>query len=345
MDDSNLRSVDVGHERHTVASACSRIVQVCSWFALVAALFVCVVMSLSADHHWLGTLLAFGPRWLLLVPITVCSFAAVCVRRGALIPLGIAGVVVLGPVMSLCIPWRTAVDVDGSGTRVKIITCNTLLGRADQRLDELIANEQPDVVVLQEWPRRRQVPSSLVTGWSVVRDGQVVVASRWPIASSQLLKSPTASHRTIGVQCELEAPCGTLHLFGLHLLTPREGLEAMLSKRLGGLPELEDVTKRRELDSEAASNWIASCPGTKLVAGDLNLTPESLIYRRRFGNLQNAFSIAGWGWGGTKFTRIHSVRIDHILTDNAWQITRCVVGEDVGSDHRPLIAEVVLRRE
>ena len=36
------------------------------------------------------------------------------------------------------------------------------------------------------------------------------------------------------------------------------------------------------------------------------------------------------------------VRIDHILTTPDWSIAECRVGPDLGSDHLPVMAEVVL---
>jgi endonuclease/exonuclease/phosphatase (EEP) superfamily protein YafD len=225
-----------------------------------------------------------------------------------------------------------------SGQPVRLLTCNTQQGHADARLAALIEREQPDVVCLQEWPSKRPVSTVLAENWHIARSGQLVVASRWPIAASQPLLSPTSEWRTIGLACELKTKSGPIWLFNLHLLTPREGLQAVLSRGLAGLPELEEVTRRRRLDGEAAGAWIASYPGPQLVAGDFNLVPESTIYRREFGHLQNAFSTAGFGWGGTKFTRIHSVRIDHILADEAWQCRTCRVGPNIGSDHRPVIA-------
>jgi endonuclease/exonuclease/phosphatase (EEP) superfamily protein YafD len=134
----------------------------------------------------------------------------------------------------------------------------------------------------------------------------------------------------------------------------------VLEKGLGGLDELNEITAARQLDSMAVEAWMEDYRGQEsevggqrseitgrlpvIVAGDFNMTPESVIYRRRFGHLQNAFSTAGWGWGGTKFTRIHSVRIDHVLADDHWQIARCEVGPDVGSDHRPVVAELLFRQ-
>ena len=77
-------------------------------------------------------------------------------------------------------------------------------------------------------------------------------------------------------------------------------------------------------------------------AGDFNLPPDSPMLaplRRRF---RDAFAEAGRGYGYTYPSRLPWVRIDHILAGRHWTIDRCRVGPDLGSDHRPLIAEAVL---
>jgi endonuclease/exonuclease/phosphatase (EEP) superfamily protein YafD len=120
-------------------------------------------------------------------------------------------------------------------------------------------------------------------------------------------------------------------------------LEAVLWHGWSGLADLEETISKKNIEAEAVSKWIQTRREATLIAGDFNLTPESIIYRRQFGHLQNAFSMAGWGWGGTKFTRHHSVRIDHILANACWRVVRCEVCPDVGSDHRPVMAEFDLQ--
>ena len=53
--------------------------------------------------------------------------------------------------------------------------------------------------------------------------------------------------------------------------------------------------------------------GPFLVVGDFNAPVESVIYRRYWGDLRNAFSYAGFGFGSTRLNGWIRVRIDHIL--------------------------------
>jgi vancomycin resistance protein VanJ len=295
-----------------------------------------------ADWHWVGTLLAFGPRWVMLMVVGIVAIGAAFWRPGALLPLGAAGAIVAGPVMGLCVSVRTWLPGKKSGMALRVLTCNTLVGRADSRLARLIAIEQPDVVALQEWPEERPLPCVLAEGWHVMREQGLVLASRLPIAASQRFASPISPSHTLGLRCELRTADGSVQFCVLHLRTPRKGLEAVLQDGWDGLDDLAEVTAQRRDEGAALGAWLRQCEGPLVVAGDFNLAPESSIYRGQFGWLQNAFSMAGWGWGATKVTRYHGVRIDHILGSRQWRFVRCNVGPDVGSDHRPVVAEMVL---
>ena len=110
----------------------------------------------------------------------------------------------------------------------------------------------------------------------------------------------------------------------------------------GGLTELNEVNAQRQIEGAVVGTRLRELSAPLVVAGDFNLTTESAIYQREFAYLQNAFSRAGFGYGGTKYTRHHNVRIDHILSNAWWRVHRCEVVADVGSDHRPVIAELEL---
>jgi endonuclease/exonuclease/phosphatase (EEP) superfamily protein YafD len=103
--------------------------------------------------------------------------------------------------------------------------------------------------------------------------------------------------------------------------------------------------ERRWQDSEELSQWLQQYDGPQILAGDLNLPPDSAIYRKFWAGYGNAFSSAGLGFGYTEWPRVgvlrFGIRIDHILSGPNWRPCRCWVGPGVGSDHLPLIADLV----
>ena len=90
-----------------------------------------------------------------------------------------------------------------------------------------------------------------------------------------------------------------------------------------------------------------STPASMILAGDFNMPVDSTIYRDVWNRYANAFSTSGFGFGHTKHTDVRGwrfgIRIDHILTGPGWWPKRCRVGPDIGSDHLPLLVDLVVR--
>ena len=80
-----------------------------------------------------------------------------------------------------------------------------------------------------------------------------------------------------------------------------------------------------------------------LVAGDFNTPVESRIFQAHWTEgLEDTFSRVGFGLGMTKYNGWIRVRIDHVLAGPRWYVRRTEIGHDLGSDHRPLIVDLVL---
>ena len=71
---------------------------------------------------------------------------------------------------------------------------------------------------------------------------------------------------------------------------------------------------------------------------------ESHIFQSHWGDLTDAFSRAGVGLGMSKYNGWIRVRIDHVLVNDDWHVSRAFVGDDLASDHRPVVADLVLKR-
>jgi endonuclease/exonuclease/phosphatase (EEP) superfamily protein YafD len=95
----------------------------------------------------------------------------------------------------------------------------------------------------------------------------------------------------------------------------------------------------REIEHRRAFGY-ASTPGPHVVVGDFNTPPESRIYRERWEGWTNAFSVAGFGVGGTRVSGTIHARIDHVLVNDDWKVVAAWMGRDVGSDHRPMVARL-----
>ena len=298
------------------------------------------VLGTVGDRWWFATIVMYGPRWIWAMPLAILIPAAAVIRPRLLWLLAIAGVVVIGPVMGFCVPWPTMAGEPAGAFTIRVLTCNA--GGGNLRpgaLAELITATRPDVVALQEGSVRSLPAECWPVGWHL----RTTVASRYPIRKVEKLERDKLGGDGFVTRFDLDTPGGLVHFFNLHLETVREGLEAVLSSKSRpwrAAPELSANIDLRASESEAASGWASEVSGPVLIAGDFNLPCDSGIFRLFWSTYTDAFSSAGLGFGYTKFTRWHGIRIDHILAGSGWCCRRCWVGPDVGSDHRPVLADL-----
>jgi endonuclease/exonuclease/phosphatase (EEP) superfamily protein YafD len=313
----------------------------CCWLYAASVLAVWLILATVAERWWPATLLVYGPRWVGLLPLLVLGPAA-CRYPRLLPPLAAALLVLVGPVLGLCLPWRTWVQPAGDGPSLRVLSWNADGKYSDaDALGVYLARTMPDVVAIQEWAPEHEKAVFWQQDWHVrsTREG-LCLASRFPIRKVEVLHDEDLGLPGGLLRCDLETPQGTLHLINLHLPTPRDGLEAVLSRQAHSSEDVKANTASRWHASEVASRWVDQVEGPVVLAGDFNLPEDSAIYRRFWSGRTNAFTAAGLGWGYTKFTRRFGVRIDHILAGPGFSCQACRVGPDMGSDHRPVLAEL-----
>jgi endonuclease/exonuclease/phosphatase (EEP) superfamily protein YafD len=329
---------------------------------------------LTLSESWLpATLLAYGPREVVLIPgVILMAFAAV-VCRPALFPVAGAAVVALFGIMGLRLSPSAFIDVSSAPAErmIRVVSLNAQGGDVvSARLAAFRSTLAPDIVAFEECGERLFGALTAVSDGHAGRSaGGLCVWSRWPISQVDTMpRVAFARMRQLGFggaanvsRFAISHPLGPLNLVVVHLETARKGLRGILatdSLFRAGAPrhqaaEATQSTRTavnariRALESERASVWAHTlvAQGPTIVAGDFNLPVESAIYRKFWRPFENAFDARGNGFGYTKVEEpfLH-IRIDHILSADRWfSIRNAWVGDDVGSDHRPIIAELSLR--
>jgi vancomycin resistance protein VanJ len=295
----------------------------------------------GADQSWtISSLLLFSPRWLWALPLA--GFVPAAARRGLVAWAPLLGATVAGLflISGLVVNWpQHAVHQRGA---IRVVTCNAQGGHLQtSRLKRYLDETRADVVVFQEWSDQHQellFGNEGQTDWHLASSGGLTVASRLPIQALEGLANGCFELPGAVGLYELTTEAGNVRLVNVHLPTAREGIQAVIQWRLKGLRVLAANATSRDQASEIASTFSRAGAGSVVVAGDFNLPPESGIVRRHWGDLTDAFKAAGFGFGYTKYTRWHGVRIDQIRYDQTWTCTQCRVGPYVGSDHRPVLA-------
>ncbi len=331
----------------------SRGIAVVAWLYAGILVTVWLLIYLTGDRWWLGTVLLFGPRWIWGAPLFVLVPVSAVARRRTLWILLASAVVVVWPIMGICVhgSWMQVEDP----AALRVLTLNTDAAMVDpEALARFVVTSNADVVALQEcnaemhfrWPY----------DWHVRQAGPLLLASRYPIVSveTSTRATPVSPWPPIhGLCCELETPRGLLAVCTVHLRTARYGLAEVLDRstilRPSRKGKLIAETENRRAESRQLREWLAARKLQPIIAGDFNMPVESAIYRQCWSRYTNAFSKTGWGFGHTKFTPVGSyrygARIDHVLSGPDWQPRRCWVGPDVGPEHRPVLAELVRQRD
>ncbi|MBS0266678.1 MAG: endonuclease/exonuclease/phosphatase family protein [Planctomycetes bacterium] len=315
-----------------------------SWLYLFGVVLMAGLMHGAGDTTWYLTLLTFGPRWVVLVPGVLLGLIAVVIRRKALIPIVLGLVVGVGPVTGFCFPWRGALSTPPQALlTLRVVSVNVDRGTDLPLLFQMLDEVDPDVIAFQEGAFIAPVLAELKGKYKVSGTHDTFIATRYRIIERVNAPHGQGRKHPPAVRCNLETPAGIIHVHCLHLMTLRDGFEAVIRRRLQGRGELERVTAIRNQESDLVAKFAHEVDGPALVLGDFNMVGESSIFHRDWGNWQDAFAVQGLGLGATFFTRHVGLRIDHILADSMhWRIKSCRVGPDLHGQHRPLIAELDL---
>lgn len=203
----------------------------------------------------------------------------------------------------------------------------------DARIAEYLEHSSADAIVLQELTgpraialhaRLRSYPY-LYVGYGDRRNSAVVF-SRWPILASESIPlSPQGVH---AARVTLQWRDSTVTLLGVHLHWPLGPRNSRLrNQEMAGLATLAK-----------------SHDGPLLVAGDFNVTPWSAHFQEMLTGSGTKDCAAGHGMAATWPSHLGplGIRIDHCLASNDWRSIDVSAGPHLGSDHRPLIAELVL---
>lgn len=290
----------------------------------------------------------YGPRWIWATPLIVLVPASALTCRRALWTLFVAGAVLLLPVMRFCIPLPKSSrgGAQAGTTALRLVTCNVHRGSLDAfAFATFVRDVHPDLVVAESWTSQYDTIFAIDDGWQTRREGQMFFASRCPIWEAVDVIDSTLQTGNGGMaRFLIRTPGGCdVNIFAIHLATPREGLSAMIGQWSDGGDQVRQNTDLRGRQSYMARDAVDRSVIPFVVAGDFNMPTDSRIYRRDWSELTNAFSSAGFGFGYTHYTRHSQLRIDHVLAGPEWKVRRCWTGPNVGSPHRPVVADLELR--
>jgi vancomycin resistance protein VanJ len=319
------------------------------WGGPLLLLLVVFALRTLGDRWWPLLPLLFGPRWLL-TPLALTPLLAF--RRGAgrttLVALAL-GVIAAAMLVDFRTGWRRLIP-GGSGTPLRVVAWNAQGGGSDAGGNALrLAQLRPDLIVISECSPRFEAALRELLEMELYRSSGLCIVTALPRVE-WAPRSPEDFWRMGGsgaIARLVVNVAGTETVIGaVHLETPRDALDELELFPIGQFRNAAiSNQEQRDFESETARTWIAP-PHEEvrplIVAGDFNIPVESAIYKRWWGDLDNALSQTGTGLGWTKRTRLFGVRIDHVLTDNGIVTKSAYLGPAMGSDHRPVVVDLLI---
>jgi endonuclease/exonuclease/phosphatase (EEP) superfamily protein YafD len=330
--------------------------------ALVAAgLLVAVALTLAfrygTERMWWVEIARYAPYPAYLVPavlLLALAWRLGWAWRGAAL---LALLLVVSEVMGLSIG-----RADEGSDRVRLMTYNIKAYLAWQRPDGFarlaweVQDADADVIVMQDAGavashREQAAPLfAALAGRQTYVEDQYIVASRFPLkACAPARMAASESPDAVYVRCTLTVNGRDVDLFTAHFVSPREGLNAARGRVGGGLEEWESNFEDRLAQAGQLMSGLVKTSRPLIVAGDLNAEENSPVVRRLLSlGLRDAFDSAGLGYGYTYGHDLRPgfsfLRIDHVLVSEAIGVQACRVGGREGSQHRPVIADLLIGR-
>ncbi len=224
--------------------------------------------------------------------------------------------------------------VEGEPLRVMSFNVLASNARTDRILGQ-IGEHNPDLLVVQEVTRWRHeaLAGELGEAYPFVYRvawqpwfGMSVFSKRELVGAEEVF----AGHRRQALRFEIEVGDGRATVWAIHPPHP-------LMPRLVRIGRHQFADLLEEIDAT---------PGAKIVVGDCNwgrTSPQAAVLASL--GFRDAFDLGGSGRGVTYAFRgvrrlVPGFRIDHVYVSEELSSERAWNGKAVGSDHRPVVAEV-----
>jgi endonuclease/exonuclease/phosphatase (EEP) superfamily protein YafD len=220
-----------------------------------------------------------------------------------------------------------------SSNNLKIINCNVLTSNIEySRLEQLVLNNNPDILVLEEvnqnwinnipkikkaYPYSKIYPQSDNFGIAIFAKQSSLKAKIHFFTSSNIPY----------IEATFKIDNKLITLFAVHTMPPIG--ESRFQERNAMLDEVAE--KIKQLKNQPV-----------ILIGDLNITPWSYFFKKFLKDTKLRNSQKGFGIQPSWPTSPHSLLIplDHCLVSKNFSVINRFVGEDIGSDHYPIVLQL-----
>lgn len=321
-----------------------------SWrsvLALTASYGLVFGMVLWApDAHWGVMLVRNVPSLVLLIPLVALAVWSGIRRRpwpALVCSAGFAiGILTIG---GLRLPQSRAVP---EGRVLRVMSYNIAHGVAGHRtVAEAILTLRPDICCLQEgsiiWDSDGDDEAfhALLTDYEIVKANDMIVLSRFPVVGHTFTLTSESQPKICQV-VDLDVEGTIVRVANVHWQPVFGGRK--WEGWSGTQRWLEAHAKERRLQPMRTLACLHDPDVPTILCGDLNgppLGPSYAAVRRTF---RDAFADAGVGFGYTLTAGFPLRRIDYVFCRSGLVPVACEVPDIRASDHRPVLATLMLER-
>lgn len=302
-----------------------------SALVVIGAAMVLAAAVLSFLRDWRCVILSnFSPHIAVAAMVFAALVLAVDLGRGTrlmLLALLALTVVIVGSRMLRSVRRS---EQPSDGRRLRLAFANVLeSNRAHARLLDWVRDEQPDIVVIAEallsWQQALAALEQDFPHSTSCRMGDVRIFSRRPFETEPVDVFPEIGYAVV-------VKVDGVTIVGVHTASP------------------EDERRSRSLDElmVQVSEIVRRTDGPVVVVGDFNAAPWTLPVQRLIdetglacgpGALTSTFPIA---YRRLRFPRWLGIPIDIVMAGNGARVASRRNGPDIGSDHWPVAAELVV---
>ncbi len=281
--------------------------------------------------------MAFAPQAALTAVLPMVAAAAAGSRRGA-VASAAAGLALAGPVLAVRRPLRpTSTGVDGE--RLRIATVSLRLGRVrPEPVLELVRRYDVDVLSVQELTPRAEKRLLAAGLADLLPHGHVIPARPGSVPSAS---GAVWSRRPFA---GVDAVSGTFEQPAVRLARP-SGRDVEIVA-VHTMPPSPSPARVRRWSADLAALPAPEAGVLRVLAGDFNATLDHAALRavlsRGYVDAARATGRAGaWTWRPLR-APLPRLTLDHLLVDPRIRVAALAIAGVRGSDHRALVADLVL---
>ena len=213
-----------------------------------------------------------------------------------------------------------------------------------KQLYSFINDKDPDILAIQEFQPDPELgfdyPYKYVQISEKNKQFGHAIFSKFKIINSGTLDFDHSSNTTIFV--DIVKNKDTLRIYNVHLeslkINPKkENFDKEIDEKF--LRRVEASFKKQAEQTSIIKNHIEQFNGKSIICGDFNNTAFSWSYHQLLENKNDAFEIAGKGFGST-YNTFFPMRIDFILTDKSIEVNNFKTFSINYSDHYPILARI-----